>query len=134
MLCDGDEDAGGKSEVEETIALLALILGLDTLKELVEICKRGGVLVAAGDVKGELLELLDLRLDALLALFISTRVSLVLFTLRSPIRVLVGRLEGGILADGRIGVCVDFLNILRADTVREVSRELLLEATTKSVS
>ena len=80
------------------------------------------------------LERLDLRLDARLALGISTLGSLVLFTLRSPIRVLVGRLEGGILADGRIGVCVDFLNILGADTVREVSRELLLEATTKSVS
>ena len=74
------------------------------------------------------LEGLDLLLDARLALGIGALRSDVLFALRSPVRVLVGGLKGGVLADRGVSVGVDLLDILGADTVRKVSRELFLEA------
>ena len=74
------------------------------------------------------LEGLDLLLDAGLALGVSALDVPELFALRGPILILVGGLEGRVFADGRVRVGEDLLDILGADTVRKVSRELFLEA------
>lgn len=79
------------------------------------------------------LEGLDLRLDASPPLLERALGSLELFGLRSPVFRLLGRLEGRVFPDSCVRVCVDLLNIFRADTVRKVGRELLLEAIPLSI-
>ena len=74
------------------------------------------------------LEGLDLRLDARLALCERALGSHVLFALRCPVGSLLGGLEGRVLTNRGVRVGEDLLDILRANTVREVGRELLLEA------
>ena len=74
------------------------------------------------------LEGLDLLLDARLALGKGVLASPVLFALRGPVLGLLGGLEGRVFADRGVGVSVDLLNVLGANTVREVGGELLLEA------
>ena len=74
------------------------------------------------------LEGLDLRLDARLALCERALGSHVLFALRCPVGSLLGGLEGRIFTDSRVSIGVDLLDIFRSNAVREVGRELLLEA------
>ena len=75
------------------------------------------------------LELLDLLGDALLALLVGEAGGLVLEGLRLPVLRLFGGLERRVLTDRGVSVRVDLLDVLGADTVLEVGRELLLEAT-----
>lgn len=74
------------------------------------------------------LEGLDLLLDASPALLQRKLGSAVLFALGGPVLRLLGGLEGGVLADRGVSIGEDLLNVLGADAVSEVSRELLLEA------
>ena len=74
------------------------------------------------------LEGLDLGLDAGLALGERKAVDLVLEGLRLPVLGLLGGLEGRVLTNGSVGVGVDLLDVLGANAVGKVGRELLLEA------
>ena len=58
----------------------------------------------------------------------------VLLALRFPVLALLGGLEDWIFTDGGVSVGIDLLNIFGANAVREIGRELLLEATMKSVN
>lgn len=78
-------------------------------------------------VEATSLELLDLLGDASLALFESELLDLVLQTLRPPVLGLFGGLEFGILTDGSMSIRIDLLDIIRANAIGKVSRELLLE-------
>ena len=84
-------------------------------------CKRLVLLVRTS------LEGLDLLLDTLPALLERKLGGAELLALRLPVLGLVRGLEGGVLTDCSVGVRVDLLNVLRADTVSEVGRELLLD-------
>lgn len=57
---DGDKDAGRKGKIEQAVALFRLVLGFDLLEVLVEHVEGFAILVATGDIAGEVLELLDL--------------------------------------------------------------------------
>ena len=71
----------------------------------------------------------DLLLDASAALLAGEGLRAELDGLGLPLGgVLLGGLELGVLADGLVSRGVDLLDVLRADLVSEVGRELLLEA------
>ena len=74
------------------------------------------------------LEGLDLLLDLGLALLEGKAGSPVLLGLCCPVLRLLGGLEGRVLTDRGVSVRVDLLEVLGANTVLEVGRELLLEA------
>lgn len=74
------------------------------------------------------LEGLDLLGDALLALGVRETVDLVLQALSLPVLLFLRRLECWVLTDGSISILIDLLYILRANAIRKVGRELLLEA------
>ena len=73
------------------------------------------------------MERLDLRLDAFLALCVGEPCSLVLECFRFPVLCLVGRLERWVLADCRVCILINFLDVITTNAISEVSRELLLE-------
>lgn len=74
------------------------------------------------------LESLDLRGNPLLALRMGEPLAAVLVALRFPVLVLLSRLERRVLSNGCVSIGENLLNVLGADTVRKVRRELLLEA------
>jgi hypothetical protein len=74
------------------------------------------------------LELLDLGGDVGLALGVSKFLGLVLERFRLPVGSLLGGLERRIFTDGSMGIGVDLLNIVRANTISKIGGELFLEA------
>ena len=70
----------------------------------------------------------DLLLDTGLALVVGKLGLLVLLRLGSPVLRLLSRAEVGVLTDRLVGVLVDLLNVLAANVVVQVRREVLLEA------
>ncbi len=51
VLGDRDEHTWWESEIEDSVALLGLVAGLDVLKALIQLVKSGTILVAASEIR-----------------------------------------------------------------------------------